>query len=109
MARINEASRAVLHSLSALPPIEQYALADQLRRAVISISLNIAEGSGSSTDKEFLRFLYMAKKSLFEVLAILKFIEKIYLKINLEKSFEQIDLVSKILEGLIKKLKASGK
>jgi four helix bundle protein len=92
---------------STLPNIERNGLGDQLRRAVTSILLNIAEGSGSGTDKEFKRYLYLSRKSLFEVVAILKFIEKIYLKINLMKVFVQCDLVGKLLNGLIKKLKSN--
>ena len=45
----------------------------QLNRAVYSIGLNIAEGSGRSSPKEFLHFLSIAKGSLFEVLPGLAF------------------------------------
>ena len=90
----------------ALPLIEKYGLSDQLRRASTSISLNIAEGSGSDSDKEFNRFLYLAKKSLFEVISILKIIERFYPKIYLDEAYRQIEIVGKLLSGLIKKLKA---
>ena len=43
-----------------------YRLAEQLRASGMSMSNNIAEGSGSSSDKEFSRFLGIAKKSTFE-------------------------------------------
>ncbi|MBD5332156.1 MAG: four helix bundle protein [Bacteroides sp.] len=49
------------------PVEEKYALTDQIRRAVISISSNIAEGSGRISDKEKLRFLSNAYGSLTEV------------------------------------------
>ena len=49
------------------PMEEKYALTDQIRRAVISISSNIAEGSGRISDKEKLRFLSNAYGSLTEV------------------------------------------
>ena len=42
-------------------------MVDQLRRATISISNNIAEGFERDTDKELLRFLYFAKGSAGEV------------------------------------------
>ena len=49
------------------PPNETYGLVSQIRRAAISISLNIAEGSGSRSDIEFNRFLNIALRSSYEV------------------------------------------
>jgi len=43
-----------------------YKFAEQLRGAAISISNNIAEGSGSNSKKEFIQFLNIAKRSCFE-------------------------------------------
>jgi four helix bundle protein len=43
-----------------------YRFADQLRGAGMSMSNNIAEGSGSSSKKEFVQFLNMARRSTFE-------------------------------------------
>lgn len=57
----------VYESLNNLPQIEQFALADQMRRAVISIPSNIAEGMGRGTNKETLHFLYISKGSLYEL------------------------------------------
>lgn len=49
------------------PSEELYGLTSQTRRAVVSVMLNIAEGAGRGTDKDFSHFLDMAKSSLFEV------------------------------------------
>ena len=49
------------------PREEQYALCDQLRRAVISVSSNIAEGSGRTSTKDQAHFFEMAFGSLMEV------------------------------------------
>lgn len=49
-----------------LPGDERYALGDQLRRAVVSIPLNIAEGFGRDSHKDFAHFLIQARGSLFE-------------------------------------------
>lgn len=49
------------------PTDERFALCDQMRRAVVSVTSNIAEGTGRSTYKEKLRFLEMAYGSLLEL------------------------------------------
>ena len=48
-----------------------YRFAEQLRGAALSISNNIAEGSGSFSDKEFASFLNIARRSVFECANIL--------------------------------------
>lgn len=54
------------------PKDELYGLTSQIRRAVTSISLNIAEGSGNSSEKEFKRFLEIALRSVYEVITCLE-------------------------------------
>ncbi|MCC6416243.1 MAG: four helix bundle protein [Opitutaceae bacterium] len=48
--------------------------AEQLRAAALSISNNIAEGSGSDSDKEFAHFLNIARRSAFETANIMLFL-----------------------------------
>jgi len=66
-----ELAKAIYSLIKTLPKEEQYNLSSQIRRAVTSISLNIAEGSTSQTDPEQLRFLGYAHRSLMEVVACL--------------------------------------
>ena len=49
------------------PDIERYGITSQLRRCVVSISSNIAEGAGRSGDKEFRYFLNIAYGSSYEL------------------------------------------
>jgi four helix bundle protein len=49
------------------PVYEKYGLADQMRRASVSITSNIAEGFGRQTPKEKTQFYFIAKGSLTEV------------------------------------------
>jgi four helix bundle protein len=69
-----------IYRLSArLPSIEKYGLTSQIRRAVCSIPLNIAEGSGCESQKEFRLFLGYAHRSTHEVLTVLELIERLKL------------------------------
>ena len=59
--------KAVYNFLRKFPKEENYALCDQLRRSVISVSSNIAEGMGRFSSKEQIHFLEIAYGSLMEV------------------------------------------
>lgn len=50
-----------------MPKEEQYGLANQIRRAVSSIPANIAEGAGRNSNRDFVRFLSIARGSLCEL------------------------------------------
>ena len=69
--RVYKASKELVIQVYALvrkfPHEEQYALCDQLRRAVISIPSNIAEGMGRVSHKEQIHFIEIAFGSLMEV------------------------------------------
>ncbi len=56
---------------------EKYELSNQVKRAVTSMSLNIAEGREANTDAEFRRYLGISLKSLIEVLSCLKICERL--------------------------------
>ena len=59
----------ILYSItSQFPEVENYGLSSQIKRAVVSISSNIAEGYVKSSSKELVRFTEIAYGSLMEVL-----------------------------------------
>lgn len=62
----------VYDEVKKMPLDEKYALGDQLRRAVVSIPSNIAEGSGRTSDKDYGHFLSMARGSLYETITQLE-------------------------------------
>lgn len=82
-----------------LPKSEEYNLKQQLKRAVVSVALNIAEGKSRKTAKEFSQFLNISAGSLHEVDAVLV--------ICLELGYlESIDSVHMEIETLAKMINA---
>lgn len=53
--------------IDSLPKSENFALANQLKRSVVSVPSNIAEGSARNGTKELIQFLYITRGSLAEV------------------------------------------
>lgn len=86
-----------------LPREETYALSDQLRRAVVSMPSNIAEGHGRGSDKEFVKFLTIAWGSLFEIETQLLICNRLYLltKETTQLAFSMITEIGKMLNALI--------
>ncbi len=84
-----------------------YKLIEQLESAAASIALNIAEGKGRHSKKEFIQFLYIARGSLFEVvtLMILFHMQHWIDDFQLEKIKSLGDEVGKMVSGLINSIK----
>jgi 30S ribosomal protein S23 len=89
-----------------LPKEELFALSDHIRRAVISIPSNIAEGQGRNSSKEFIHFLSIAKGSKAELETQLLLCVRInYLKeLEIEKAMSLVEEVGKMLHSLQKRL-----
>ena len=88
--------------LPKFPATEQYALCQQIRRAVSSISLNIAEGSGRFSAKEKVRFIEIAFGSLRETYSQLHLAQRLgYLsEEELIPIYGQFVNLEKLLNGL---------
>lgn len=92
----------VYQLLDEFPSFERYALCDQLRRAIISVPSNLAEGSGRTSIKEQIHFIEISYGSLMEsynqliIAANLEYIDKQSLE-NLKPS---INNVARMLNGL---------
>jgi four helix bundle protein len=84
------------------PRDEHYALSDQMRRAAISIPSNIAEGQGRITTKEFIRFLSMARGSLWEISSQIELCERLnYLdQVQTSNARQMIIEISKMTNAL---------
>ena len=93
-----------------MPQIEQYALADQLRRASKSICANLAEGFGkqSQSKAEFKRFVAMSMGSADEMRVWLRYcLDLQYLDAQRWQQWrEEYEAIAKMLQGLSKGLKA---
>ena len=88
---------------------EDRAFKNQICRAVISISNNIAEGFDRSSKADFIRFLYISISSCSEVKSMLYLANRLNYISEIEKNdlLNKADEVSKIIRGLMKFLKTN--
>ena len=92
-----------------MPWFEKKGLCDQLQRAVVSISSNIAEGAAKPSDVEFVKFLYISLGSTFEVETQLLIAKNI----GYVSEEQHADLLNRIVEietqlsGLINSIKSA--
>jgi four helix bundle protein len=84
-----------------------YAFRDQIQRAAVSVMNNIAEGFERKGNKEFVKFLYIAKGSCGEVRSMLYLgVDLNYIdKKEFDNLYNQALEISKMLSGLIKTLR----
>ena len=95
----------VYHLVKYLPNEEKFALSEQIRRAAVSIPLNIAEGRSRRTHKEWIHFLSIAAGSKSELETQLLICCRLgYLNENqIEKSMKYCDEISRMIYVLIHK------
>ena len=101
-----EFTEHVYRAVRDFPQEERYGLGDQLRRAVVSIPSNIAEGRGRDTAKDFSHFLTLARGSLNEVSTQLELACRLgYLKSG-TGLYEESQSIGKMLNAMITRLRS---
>ncbi len=91
--------------LKDLPNEERFALSNQLRRAVISVPSNIAEGFGRDSTKDFLHFIAMARGSLYEVMTQMELAVRLDYVPEQEGFLEKAERVGMMLNALSVRLR----
>ena len=79
-------------------------LKNQIKRSAISVASNIAEGAGSSSKAQFIKFLNIARASNHELHAQIEIINDLQPKSAIEETLQNITYVGKMLSKLIKYL-----
>ena len=90
-----------------MPYFEKKGLCDQLQRAAVSISSNIAEGSARTSDSEFAHFLDIALGSAYEVETQLLISKNVgYIDINIyNQLLDELISIEKQLTGLVNSIR----
>ena len=96
--------KAVYQMTSIFPAEERYGLAQQMRRAAVSIPSNIAEGAGRNGVKEFLNFIGISRGSLAELETQLQLSVMLGFAAPDHPAFELANSTGKLLTGLHRKL-----
>lgn len=99
-----ELVKEVYKIIGALPNEEKYALSEQMRRCVISIPSNIAEGYERNSTKDYLRFLSIANGSKAELLTQLEICKMLGYINDIEIPQTLCNEIGKMLNAIIKKL-----
>lgn len=84
------------------PTDEKYGLISQMKRAVISIPSNIAEGAARKGNKEFVQFMYIAMGSLSELETQILLSQRLQFVNSVDNYLDQIEKIKQMLFGLIR-------
>ena len=90
-----------------LPADERFNLVAQVRRAAVSVPLNMAEGAGCGTSAEFARFLGYAYRSLKEVVTCLELCQRLHDSISapsVEALIDEGNQISRMVHAFIQRL-----
>ena len=94
-----------------LPKEENYGLTSQIRRSIVSVPSNIAEGYGRNSTNDYLRILHIASGSLYEFQTQLTICNRLnYMSDKVYKSLYSLSFeLEKMLSSLITKIKSSNR
>ncbi len=89
---------------SNLPKEEKYGITSQINRSAVSIPSNIAEGSGRTSNKEFIRFLQIAISSSYELETQLILAEELF-NLQTKEIVENLHALQNRIGGFIRQIK----
>lgn len=97
--------RKIAAATQKLRPVSHRFLADQIKRAALSVSANIAEGTGRTGARESKHFFGIAKGSAYEVVSIAYILrqENLFQPEEFSQIYQMSDRLAKMLSGLIAK------
>ena len=96
-------AKTVYALINQFPATEKYALSDQVRRAVVSIPSNIAEGCGRASNRDYAHFLSIARGSLYETMTQLELAQSLGYIDAIKDVEELASEISRMLTSLMKK------
>ena len=92
------------------PSEERYRLVDQLCRAAVSVPANIAEADGRFSRLDQIRFLHIARGSLYEAQTLVIISSRLgFMELGAARRFEEkYDEVARLINGLIRQKRNAG-
>jgi four helix bundle protein len=103
---VRKINQVIYRLTKRFPRQEMFAMTAQVRRAAISVSSNIAEGSGRNSDKDFAHFLEQSYASLMEVASVFfPGLDEVYVtETDLDELFDEMVRLAKRIASLNRSL-----